>query len=47
MYMDDIKIFAKNEKELEILIQTVIIYSQSIYRNGIWNRKMRHASNEK
>ena len=28
--MDDIKLFAKNEKELEILIQTVTIYSQDI-----------------
>ena len=30
MYMDDIKLFAKNEKELETLIHTVIIYSQDI-----------------
>ena len=30
MYMDDIKLFAKNEKELESLIQTVRIYSQDI-----------------
>ena len=28
MYMDDIKVFAKNEKEQEILIQTMRIYSQ-------------------
>ena len=28
--MDDIKLFAKNEKELEILIHTVRIYSQDI-----------------
>ena len=28
MYIDDIKIFAKNEKELETLIQTIRIYSQ-------------------
>ena len=27
MYMDDIKLFAKNEKELETLIQAVRIYS--------------------
>ena len=27
MYMEDIKLFAKNEKELESLIQTVRIYS--------------------
>ena len=26
MYMDNIKLFAKNEKELEILIQTIRIY---------------------
>ena len=28
--MDDIKIFARNEKELEILIQTKRIYNQDI-----------------
>ena len=30
MYMDDIKLFAKNEKELEIQIHAVRIYSQDI-----------------
>ena len=30
MYMYDIKLFAKNEKELETLINTVRIYSQDI-----------------
>ena len=30
MYVDDIKPFAKNEKELEIFIQTVKIYCQDI-----------------
>ena len=30
MYMDDIKLFAKNEKELQTLIHTVRIYSQDI-----------------
>ena len=30
MYMDDIKLFAKNEKELETLKHTVRIYSQDI-----------------
>ena len=30
MYMDDIKLFAKKEKELETLIQTIRIYSQDI-----------------
>ena len=30
MCMDDIKQFAKNEKELETLIPAVIIYSQDI-----------------
>ena len=29
MYMDDIKLFAKKQKELETLIQTVRIYSQA------------------
>ena len=30
MYMDDIKLFAKNEKELETLKHTVRIYSHDI-----------------
>ena len=30
MYVDDIKLFAKNENELETLIHTVRIYSQDI-----------------
>ena len=30
MYMDDIKLFAENEKKLETLIQAVRIYSQDI-----------------
>ena len=30
MYMDDIKLFAKNERELETLINAVRIYSQDI-----------------
>ena len=30
MYMDDIKLFEKNEKELETLIHTVRIYIQDI-----------------
>ena len=30
IYMDDIKLFAKNEKELDTLIHTVRIYSQDI-----------------
>ena len=28
MYMNEIKQFAKNEKELEILIETIRIYNQ-------------------
>ena len=30
MYMDDIKLFAKNEKELETLIHAVRIYTHDI-----------------
>ncbi len=30
MYIDDIKLSAKNEKEFETLIQTIKIYSQDI-----------------
>ena len=42
MWMDDVKLFAKNEKELETLIHTVRIYSQDI-----GHRKVCPASNEK
>ena len=38
--MDNSKIFAKNEKELETLIHAG-------HRNGIWYRKMCHARHEK
>ena len=44
MYMDDIKRFAKNEKELEILRSENI---QPGHRDGIWYWKMRHIRNEK
>ena len=30
LYIDDIKLFAKNEKELEILIHAVRIYNQEL-----------------
>ena len=30
MYMDDIKIFAPNEKEVKTLIQTIKIYNRDI-----------------
>ena len=43
MYMDDIKLFAKNKKELKTQIQAVRIYSD----DGIWHRKMWRANNEK
>ena len=47
MYMDDIKRFAKNEKELETNTRSQNI--QSEHRDGIWHRKMCYAinSNEK
>ena len=38
--MDDMKLFAKNEKELENLIHAG-------HQDGIQHRKMCHASNEK
>ena len=45
-YMDDNKLFVKNEKQQETLIHAVRIYSQDIgMKFGI--EKMCHASNEK
>ena len=45
MYMDDIKLFPKNENELETLIQTIKIYSQDIGMEfGI---EKSHANNKK
>ena len=46
MYMDDYKLFTKNEKELETLIYAVRIYSQRHWYK-IWHRKLRHANSEK
>ena len=46
MSMDDIKLFAKNEKEFENLIQTVRIYSQRI-KMEFRHWKIPLASNEK
>ena len=45
MYMDNIKLFAKNEKELETLIQAVRIFSLDIGME--FNREMCHGNNEK
>ena len=45
MYMDDIKLFTKTEKELETLIHTVWVYNQD--RDRIRHRKMHHANKEK
>ena len=42
---NDIKLFLKNEKELENNTRSLNI--QSGHRNGIWQRKMCHASHEK
>ena len=44
MYIDDIKLLAKNKKELETLIHAVRIYSQDI---GMEFGKMCHARHEK
>ena len=46
MYTDDIKLFARNEKELETLIHTVRIYSHDIGME-FWPRKMYHAHQKK
>ena len=43
IYMDDIKLFSKSEKELETLIQAVKIYSQDIGMEF----DMRYIHNEK
>ena len=44
--MDDIKIFAKNDEELEIRYKNND-NSPSGYKNRIYDRKMCHANNEK
>ena len=40
--MDDIKLFAKNEKEVETLIQAVRIYSQDKYTMLVMKSGKRH-----
>ena len=46
MYMDDSKLFDKNEKRIGNL-NTDRENIQSGYRDGIWHRKICHANNEK
>ena len=46
MNMDDIKLFVKNEKELETVIHAVRIRSQDIGKE-FCIEKMHHACNEK
>ena len=46
MYVNDIKLFAKNERELETSIHAVRIYSQDIGMEFVIE-KMCYASNEK
>ena len=48
MHMNDIKLFAKNEKGLEILIQAIRIYSQGIgIEFGVENWAVRIMRNRK
>ena len=44
MIIEDIILFVKIKKELDILLQTIRIYSGDI---GIWLRQKHHAHNEK
>ena len=46
MYMDIIKLFVENEKELETLIQAIRMYSQDMWME-FSVEKMCHAHNEK
>ena len=36
MYMDDITLFAKNEKELKTLIEAVKIYTDDQWKESFW-----------
>ena len=45
MFMDDIKLLANNEKELETQIKVMRIYSED--RDGIWHSKVCQANIEK
>ena len=45
MFMDDMKLFSKNEKELETQIQALRIYSHPIGKK-FGREKMGHANNE-
>ena len=46
MHMDNSKLFVENQKELDILIQTIRIYKQDIGME-FSIEKMYHANNEK
>ena len=45
--MDDLKLFAKSEDQLESLINTVRILSDDIHNNGIWIIKVCYFDYEK
>ena len=47
MYLDNIKLFARKRKKRIGNLNTGNEDIQSEYRDRIWHRKMRHASNEK
>ena len=42
LFMDDLKLYSRNEKELDLLVQTVCIFSKD--RNGVWYRKVCNVS---
>ena len=46
LFMDDLKLFAKSEKGLESLVQTVKVFSKDI-GYGIWIRQVCYVSHEK
>ena len=43
--MDDLKLYSRSEKGLDSLVQTVCVFSEDIYRNEVWYRKVCYVSN--
>ena len=46
LFMDDLKLYGRNEKEINSLVHTVWVFSSDI-RMGFWNREVRNDGNEK
>ena len=46
LFMDDLKLYAKSERGLDSLVQTVHVFSSDI-GNGVWGKEMCYACDKR